>query len=187
MYAWQIFGRWIDSWFRCFKERVRRIGSWHWMEASISLKPEWKFFDLCRKVLHSSQVLCFLLFVFLFLLLFFFFLVSPFPKYRVRRLASSKWDCIRLAERSATVTVNNYSEQWRKPWQLPIIAISPWQTPTYCRWTTIYDDAETRVAAFAVIILVLVRISVGPSHSFGKSLCEPFCSRDHPPSVDIMR
>lgn len=66
-------------------------------------------------------------------------------------IALSKWDCIRLAERSATVTVNNYSGQWRKPWQLPIIAISPWQTPTYCR-RTIYDDAEMRVVTFAVII-----------------------------------
>lgn len=68
-------------------------------------------------------------------------------------IALSKWDCIRLAERSATVTVNNYSGQWRKPWQLPIIAISPWhpRRPTYCR-RTIYDDAEMRVVTFAVII-----------------------------------
>lgn len=102
-----------------------------------------EFLDLCRaSLLHSNQL--------------FFLPPSPslFPSRRSvsgSSIALSKWDCIRLAERSATVTVNNYSGQWRKPWQLPIIAISPWQTPTYCR-RTIYDDAEMRVVTFAVII-----------------------------------
>lgn len=89
---------------------------------------------------------------------YFFFFFSPSPLFPSRRSVSgssmplSKWDCIRLAERSATVTVNNYSGQWRKPWQLPIIAISPWQTPTYCR-RTIYDEAETRVVYFRAVII----------------------------------
>lgn len=118
------------------------------MEVSIKLEAWIEFLDLCREsLLHSNQ---------LFFLSLSFSLSFPslFPSRRSvsgSSIALSKWDCIRLAERSATVTVNNYSGQWRKPWQLPIIAISPWQTPTYCR-RTIYDDAEMRVVTFAVII-----------------------------------